>query len=67
MNTYYKLLIYFQNGEKISRSFLLRKPNITAELIEDALTEGYIVKASNCESDGIKYIITQKGIEKRDE
>ena len=49
MNKFYKLLIYFCRGERIARSFLLRKPNITEELIEKAIDDGYIREIHNAE------------------
>ena len=66
MNKFYKLLIYFRRGERIARSFLLRKPNITEELIEEAIDDGYIreIHSNNHE---IQYIITSEGIKKRDD
>ena len=66
MNKFYKLLIYFHRGERIARIFLLRKPNITEELIEEAIDEGYIreIHGNNNE---IQYIITSEGVRKRDD
>ena len=66
MNRFYKMLIYFGRGERISRSFLLRKPDITEDLIEEAINEGYIREIHN-DNDEIQYIITSEGIRKRDE
>ena len=66
MNKFYKLLIYFRRGERIARGFLLRKPSITEELIEEAIDDGYIreIYSNNNE---IQYIITSEGIKKRDD
>ena len=66
MNRFYKMLIYFGRGEKISRRFLLRKPDITEDLIEEAINEGYIREMHN-ENDEIQYVITVEGIRKRDD
>ena len=66
MNKFYKLLIYFRRGERIARSFLLRKPNITEELIEEAINEEYIREIHN-DNDEIQYVITVEGIRKRDD
>ena len=60
------MLIYFGRGEKISRRFLLRKPDITEDLIEEAINEGYIREMHN-ENDEIQYVITVEGIRKRDD
>ena len=66
MNKFYKLLIYFRRGERIARGFLLRKPNITEELIEEAINEDYIREIHN-DNNEIQYIITSEGIKKRDD
>lgn len=66
MNKFYKLLIYFRRGERIARSFLLRKPNITEELIEEAIDDGYI-REIHSNNNEIQYIITSEGIKKRDD
>ena len=66
MNKFYKLLIYFRRGERIARSFLLRKPNITEELIEEAINEDYIREIHN-DNDEIQYVLTVEGIRKRED
>ena len=66
MNRFYKMLIYFGRGERISRRFLLRKPDITEDLIEEAINEGYIREIHN-DNDEIQYVITVEGIRKRDD
>ena len=66
MNKFYKLLIYFGRGERISRRFLLRKPDTTEDLIEEAINEGYIREMHN-ENDEIQYVITVEGIRKRED
>ena len=60
------MLIYFGRGERISRRFLLRKPDITEDLIEEAINEGYLREIHN-ENDEIQYVITVEGIRKRDD
>lgn len=65
MNEFYKLLIYFKRGEMITRFFLLRKPGVTEELIDEALRNGYIVESYNYDKE-IRYTITARGIDKRD-
>ena len=66
MNRFYKMLIYFGRGERISRRFLLRKPDITEDLIEEAINKGYIREIHN-DNDEIQYVITVEGIRKRDD
>ena len=66
MNRFYQMLIYFGRGERISRRFLLRKPDITKDLIEEAINEGYIREIHN-DNDEIQYVITSEGITKRDD
>ena len=66
MNEFYQLLIYFHRGEKITRSFLLRKPSITTDLIDRAIQLNYIVKTTPSKDGDIRYTITEKGIKKRD-
>ena len=66
MNKFYKLLIYFRRGERISKRFLLRKPDITEDLIEEAINKGYIREIHN-DNDEIQYVITVEGIRKRDD
>ena len=60
------MLIYFGRGERISRRFLLRKPDITEDLIEEAINKGYIREIHN-DNDEIQYVITVEGIRKRDD
>ena len=66
MNKFYKLLIYFGRGERIARSFSLRKPNITEELIDEAIDKRYI-REIHSNNDEIQYVITSEGITKRDD
>ena len=66
MNRFYKMLIYLGRGERISRRFLLRKPDITEDLIEEAINKGYIREIHN-DNDEIQYVITVEGIRKRDD
>lgn len=66
MNEFYRLLVYFHKGEKIARSFLLRKSSITAELIDRAILLNYIVEIDSSPYGDVRYIITEKGIKKRD-
>ena len=45
---------------------MLRKPNITEELIEEAINEDYIREIHN-DNDEIQYVITVEGVRKRDD
>ena len=66
MNEYYKLLVQFQTGEKITYHRLLRLPGVTAELVNNAEKQGYIQRATPTDDGDVRYMITQKGKEKRD-
>ena len=66
MNEFYKLLVYFNRGEKITRSFLLRKTLITPDLIDMAVQLKYIVETTPSVDGDIRYVITDKGVQKRD-
>ena len=66
MNEFYKLLVYFHEGEKITRASLLHKPFVTAELVTSALELKYIVETTSTEDGATRYMITELGKQKRD-
>lgn len=63
MNKFYKLLIMFQTGERVTRKRLLKI--VSSELIDEAQENGYIALLKNDDGE-IVYMITSKGKEKRD-
>ena len=65
-NEFYKLLLYFRRGEKITRTFLLHKPFITADLIDRAVKLKYIAITTPSATGDTRYTITESGIQKRD-
>ena len=66
MNNYYKLLIYFKRGERITKKYLLGRPGISEELISEAEKLGYIQEADRTELNELRFSITELGIQKRD-
>lgn len=66
MNEFYKILVMFHSGEKITYTRLLKIAGVTEELISRAENLGYIQKTSPADDGEIRYVITKKGIEKRD-
>ena len=66
MNEFYKLLVMFQKNERVTRSRLLRVPNITEDLLSQAESLGYIKECVPTVDGDVRYTITSKGIEKRD-
>ena len=66
MNEFYKILVMFHSGEKITHTRLLKIAGVTEELISRAEKFGYIQKTIPTDDDEIRYVITRSGIEKRD-
>ena len=66
-NKYYKLLVMFQTGEKITRHRLLRLQSVTEQLIDEALDNGYIVITTPTSDNEERYVITELGKQIRDE
>ena len=66
MNEFYKLLVMFQTGERVTRHRLLRISDISAVLIDKAVELGYIEIFSHTDDGDPIYIITPEGKQKRD-
>ena len=66
MGKYYKLLIKFSHGEKVTRKALLRSKVIDEQLIDDALDLGLIWEADTTDINEERYVITNKGEQVRD-
>ena len=63
---YYKILIMFQRGEKITQKRLLKLNGVTAGLLDECLKLGLLVEADKTDIGDIRYTITEKGIDVRD-
>lgn len=66
MGKYYKLLIKFSHGEKVTRKALLRSKVIDEQLIDDALDLGLIREADTTDINEERHVITNKGEQVRD-
>lgn len=66
MGKYYKLLIMFSHGEKVMRKALLRSKVIDEHLIDDALDLGLIRETDKSDINEVRYVITNKGEQVRD-
>lgn len=66
MNEFYKILVMFQRGEKITRSRLLRLNGVTAELLDSCIEQGLLLEFDKTDLGDIRYVITEKGISIRD-
>lgn len=66
MNEFYKILVMFHSGEKITHTRLLKIAGVTEELINRTEKLGYIQKTIPTDDGEIRYVITRNGIEKRD-
>ena len=64
MQSDYSFLVYFQKGEVIANSFLLRKGFSQDDI--DSMVEKDYIQVCNVNFDERKYIITEKGIKRRD-
>ena len=66
MGKYYKLLIKFSRGDKVTRNALLRSKVIDEQLIDDALDLDLIRETVKSDINEERYIITNKGEQVRD-
>ena len=66
MGKYYKLLIKVSRGEKVTRKALLRSKVIDEQLIDDALDLGLIRETDKSDINEVRYVITNKGEQVRD-
>lgn len=66
MGKYYKLLIKFSHGEKVTRNALLRSKGIDEQLIDDALDLDLIRETDKSNMNEERYVITNKGEQVRD-
>lgn len=66
MNKFYKILVMFQRGEKITRSRLLRLNGVTTELLDSYIEQGLLMEIDKTDFGEIRYIIAEKGISIRD-
>ena len=66
MNKYYKLLIFFHRNELLSRDYLMHRPGISEDLIDEAIELGFIKEIDRTDDGDCRYIITEAGIERRD-
>lgn len=66
MGKYYKLLIKFSHGEKVTRNALLRSKVIDEQLIDDALDLNLIRETDKSNMNEERYVITNKGEQVRD-
>ena len=67
MNRFLILLNYFAEGEKITHFFLINKPFITEELINEAEELGLIIKTDYTSNNDVRYSITPKGVTVRNQ
>ena len=66
MGKYYKLLIKFSHGEKVTRNALLRSKVIDEQLIDDALDLDLIRETDKSDMNEERCVITNKGEQVRD-
>ena len=66
MNEFYKILVMFQRGEKITRSRLLRLNGVTTELLDSCIEQSLLLEFDKTDLGDIRYVITEKGISIRD-
>lgn len=66
MNDFFKLLIFFKRGERITKKYLLGRPGISEELLYEAEKLGYIQEVDKTDLNEPRYRITEAGIHKRD-
>lgn len=66
MGKYYKLLIKFSRGDKVTRNALLRSKGIDEQLIDNALDLGLIRETDKTDWNEERYVITNKGEQVRD-
>ena len=63
---YYKILIMFKRGEKITQKRLLKLNGVTTELLDECLKLGLLVETDKTDVGDIRYTITEKGMDVRD-
>lgn len=66
MNQFYKILIMFKRGEKVTKKRLLRLPGVTLELLNECIKQGLVWEIDKTDIEEPRYIITEKGIFLRD-
>lgn len=66
MNRFYKILVMFQIGEKVTRNRLLRLNGVTAEFLDECVDQGLLIEIDKTDIGEIRYMITEKGIAVRD-
>ena len=64
MNEFFKMLVVFTNGNTPCRKYLVEK--FSAELVDEAIREEYIIEIRKNDLGDPVYDITQKGKDKRD-
>ena len=66
MNKFYKVLVMFKIGEKVTRNRLLRLNGVTSELLDECVELDLLIAVDKTDMDEIRYMITEKGIAVRD-
>ena len=66
MGKYYKLLIKFSHGKKVTRKALLRSKLVDEQLIDDAWNLDLIRETDKSDINEERYVITNKGEQVRD-
>jgi len=65
-NKYYKILVMFQSGEKVTRNRLLKLNGVTDELLDECIAQGFLYEVDKTDIGEVRYVITGKGIAMRD-
>lgn len=65
-NEFYKILIMFNRGEKVTGNRLLRLNGVTVELLDECVEQGFLIEVDKTDIGEIRYMITEKGIAVRD-
>lgn len=65
-NNYYKVLVMFQEGERVTRNRLLKLAGVTVELLDECVEQGLLLEVDKTDIGEIRYIITETGIAVRD-
>ena len=66
MNKFYKILVMFQIGEKVTRNRLLRLNGVAENLLDECVEQDLLIEVDNTDIGEIRYMITEKGIAVRD-
>lgn len=66
MNKFYKVLVMFKIGEKVTRNRLLRLNGVTSELLDECVELDLLIAVDKTDMNEIRYMITEKGIAVRD-